>query len=202
MNGSYSTVFFDWSGVVADDSGDDFIESSLREIGSTDTQILEIIKNEFSQFMLGQISENEYWDKVKNNYGLNVGDSRVGYFNDWQGLRPNYHIIELVHGLKSSGFKIGLISNIIKPVREIIKRDGYYDIFDEVILSCEVGLLKPQKEIYQLALHRIDAVAQESIFIDDKQPNLDTAKSMGFATILAKTPEQIISEVNKLIGIK
>lgn len=202
MENKYSTVFFDWSGVVADDSGDDFIEYSLREIGATNTQIPEIIKNEFSQFMLGQISENEYWGKVKNNYGLNVDDSRIGYFNNWQGIKPNIYIIELVHKLKSNGFKIGLISNIISPVRDIIKQFGYYDVFDEAILSCEVGLLKPQKEIYELALHRMDTIAQESILIDDKKSNLDTANAMGFATLLAKTPEQIISEVNKLIGIK
>lgn len=202
MKNKYSTVFFDWSGVVADDSGDDFIESSLRDIGATDMQIREIIKNEFSQFMLGQISETEYWDKVKNNYGLNVDDFRIGYFNNWQGIKPNIHIIEFVHELKSKGFSVGLISNIISPVRDIIKRFGYYDIFNEAILSCEVGLLKPQKEIYELALHRMDAVVQESIFIDDKQLNLDTANTMGFVTLLAKTPEQIINEVNKLIGIK
>lgn len=202
MKNKYSTVFFDWSGVVADDSGDDFIESSLREIGAANTQIPEIIKNEFSQFMLGQISETEYWDKVKNNYGLNVDDFRIGYFNNWQGIKPNIHIIEFVHELKSKGFSVGLISNIISPVRDIIKRFGYYDIFNEAILSCEVGLLKPQKEIYELALHRMDAVVQESIFIDDKQLNLDTANTMGFVTLLAKTPEQIINEVNKLIGIK
>lgn len=160
MKNKYSTVFFDWSGIVADDSGDDFIESSLREIGATNTQILEIIKNEFSQFMLGQISENEYWDNLKNNFGLNVDDSRIGYFNNWQGIKPNIHIIELVHKLKSNGFKIGLISNIISPVRDIIKQFGYYDVFDETILSCEVGLQKPQKEIYELALHRMDTIAQ------------------------------------------
>lgn len=202
MENKYSTVFFDWSGVVADDSGDDFIESSLCEIGATNTQIPEIIKNDFSQFMLGQISENEYWDKLKNNYGLNVDDSRIGYFNNWQGTKPNIHIIELVHELKLKGFSVGLISNIISPVRDIIKQFGYYSIFDEAVLSCEVGLLKPQKEIYELALYRMDAIAQESIFIDDKQSNLDTANTMGFVTLLAKTPEQIISEVNKLIRIK
>lgn len=107
-----------------------------------------------------------------------------------------------MHKLKSNGFKIGLISNIISPVRDIIKRFGYYDVFDEVIFSCEVGLLKPQKEIYELALHRMDTIAQEAIFIDDKQLNLDTANTMGFTALLAKTPEQIINEVNKLIGIK
>ena len=202
MENKYSTVFFDWSGVVADDSGDDFIDLSLRDIGATDLQIREIIKNEFSQFMLGQISENKYWDKLKNNYGLNVDDSHIGYFNNWQGIKPNIYIIELVYKLKSNGFKIGLISNIISPVRDIIKQFGYYDVFDEAILSCEVGLLKPQKDIYELALHRMDAVAQESIFIDDKPLNLDTANTMGFVTLLAKNPEQIIEEVNKLIGIK
>lgn len=202
MNNRYTTIFFDWSGVVADDSGDEFIELSLREIGATDVQIRKIIKNDFSQFILGRISENEYWDIVKNNYKLDIGSSRIGYFNNWRGLKANERIIELVCELKSKGFRVGLVSNIIKPVYEIIKQSGRYDIFDEAILSCEVCLLKPQKEIYQLALKRINVVAEESIFIDDKQLNLDTAKAMGFATILAKTSEQIISEVNKLTGIK
>ncbi len=202
MENKYSTVFFDWSGVIADDSGNEFIELSLRNVGATDEQIRKIVKNEFSQFMLGQISENEYWDKVKNNYSLGVDKSCIGYFNNWQGLRPNSCIVELVYVLKSRGFKVGLISNIISPVRDIIKQSGHYDIFDETILSCEVGLLKPQKEIYQLSLDRMNSTAQESVFIDDKQPNLDTAKAMGFSTILAKTPEQIISEVNNLLGIK
>jgi hypothetical protein len=82
------------------------------------------MKNEFSQFMLGQISENEYWDKLKNNYKLNINDNRIGYFNNWKGLVPNNQIIELIIKLKFNGLKVGLISNIIKPVREIIKRDG------------------------------------------------------------------------------
>lgn len=201
MKNKYSTIFFDWGGVVADDSGDEFIESSLRNIGATDEQIKEIVKKEFSQFMLGQISELEYWNEVKNNYNLEVEDACFGYFNNWQGIKPNIKMIQLLYDLKLKGFKVGLVSNIISPVRDLIKEAGYYNIFDETVLSCEVGLIKPNKEIYQLALERMNVVAQESIFIDDKQLNLDTASDMGLNTILAKTPEQIINEVNKLVGI-
>jgi putative hydrolase of the HAD superfamily len=197
----YSTVFFDWSGVVADDSGDEFIALSLQGIGATNAQIRKIMKKEFSQFMLGQISEDEYWNKLKNNYKLRVDDSRVGYFSNWRGLTANERIIELVCELKSKGVGVGLISNIIYPVHDIIMQSGYYSIFDEAILSCKVGLLKPQKEIYQLALKRMNTVSTRSIFIDDKQSNLDTAADMGFRVLLAKNPDQIINDVHNLIGI-
>jgi len=58
-----------------------------------------------------------------------------------------------------------------------------------------VGYVKPEKEIYKIALERFRVTAQESVFIDDKQSLLDPAEQIGFKTILAKSPEQIIRDV-------
>lgn len=195
----YSTIFFDWSGVIADDNGDEYIRKSLTKAGVSESKVQEILEKYFSNFMLGNLLEIDYWNILKNKYKLNIPDQYSGVYDDWKGAIPNQNMIGLVNELKISGYKVGLITNIIKPVFDIIKASGYYDIFDDTVASCEVGLIKPQPEIYTLALKRLDMKAQESIFIDDKQSNLDTAVRMGFETILAKDAQQIRYELRSII---
>lgn len=195
MNRGYTTIFFDWSGVVADDSGDDFINQLLRGVGADDDQIEVIIETYFENFLLGQLSEIEFWERLKTNYGFNITNPTSGSFKIWRGLVANKDIIALSSEAKAKGLRTAVLTNIIEPVYDIIKQSGGYDFFDEVIASCKVGLIKPQREIFQLALDRLQTIAQQSIFIDDKQVNLDTASAMGLKTILAQNPNQIIRDV-------
>jgi len=198
-NSKYSTIFFDWSGVIADDNGDEYIRKSLIDVGITESQVEEILRKYFSDFMLGNLSEIEYWSILKNKYKLDIPNQYNGVYDDWSGVAPNQNMMALVNELKKLGYEVGLITNIIKPVFDIIKKSGYYDIFDDTVASCEVGLIKPQLEIYTLALKRLGAEAQESIFIDDKQSNVDIAARMGFKTVLAKDARQIYSELRSII---
>ena len=195
----YSTIFFDWSGVVADDSGDEFIKQLFRGIGATDDQVEKITETYFVDFLTGKISEIEFWNKLKINYNLNITELTSEEFKKWRGLIANKDILTLASEVKARGFRIAVLTNIIEPVYNIIRRAGYYDLFDEVIASCKVGLVKPQKEIYKLALGRLGATARQSIFIDDKRSNIETANMMGFKTILAQNPNQIIHDLEKLV---
>lgn len=199
MKSKYSTIFFDWSGVIADDTGDYFIAQSIKKFGATDSQIVEIVKNHFRDFMLGNLSEIEYWNRIKNDYKLNIPEQYCRAFNNWSGIMPNEKILNFASDLKNRGYKIGIITNIIQPVYDIIKKSGYYNIFDSTIASCEVNIIKPQKEIYELSLNRLNTSAVESIFIDDKQSNLDAAIQIGFTTILATNTKQIINDTSLLI---
>jgi putative hydrolase of the HAD superfamily len=92
---------------------------------------------------------------------------------------------------------VAVLSNVIEPTYNVIEAAGYYDLFDEVIASCNVGYVKPEAEIYKIALERLGVTAEESVFIDDQQYCLDPAAKMGFKAILAQNPEQIISDVRE-----
>ncbi|MDD3013597.1 MAG: HAD family phosphatase [Candidatus Gastranaerophilales bacterium] len=194
------TIFFDWSGVVADDTGDEFIKSLLRNVGADDNLALTIFENEFTQFMKGHILENDFWNILRKKYNLDVKEPYAGKFNHWVGLKANNDIVRYVDSLKSKGVKVAVLTNIIKPVYEIIKKTGGYNVFDSVIASCEVGLVKPQKEIYDFALNCLETTAKKSIFVDDKIQNIEAAAKMGFKTILAKNSHQIIQDLDKIIG--
>ncbi len=76
-------------------------------------------------------------------------------------------IIPMLEELKSRGIKIGLISNCfseeVAPIRESILAS----YFDEIFLSCEQGLKKPDKEIYQRCMDALDVLPEECLYVGD-----------------------------------
>lgn len=195
MTKKYTTVFFDWGGVIANDPGDEFLGDLIKSVGATDTQVQEIFETYMKRFMRGQLTEAEYWRELRTRYNLAIHDSISDEFKKWRGLVANEDILALAKELKARGLDIAILSNVIEPTYNVIEQAGYYNLFDEVIASCKVGYVKPEKEIYEIALERFGAAPHESIFIDDKQYCLDPATEMGFKTILAQSPEQIIQGV-------
>jgi epoxide hydrolase-like predicted phosphatase len=192
---TYTTIFFDWGGVIANDPGDDFLRELIRSLGAREDQIKTIFETYMKRFMRGQISEIQYWQELRTKYGLAIHDSISEEFKKWRGLIANDDILALAKEAKTQGLKVALLSNIIEPTYNVLDQAGYYDLFDEVIASCKIGYVKPEKEIYHIALDRLGVTAEASVFIDDKQSCLDPAAQMGFKTILAQNPEQIIRDV-------
>ena len=200
MTSKYTTVFFDWGGVIANDPGDEFLGDLIKSVGASDPQVQEIFETYMKRFMRGQISEAEYWQELRSNYSLAIHDSISDEFKKWRGLIANEDILSLAQELKASGINIAILSNVIEPTYNVIEQAGYYDLFDAVIASCKVGYVKPEKEIYEIALKRFDTTASASVFIDDKQYCLEPAAAMGFKTILASSPEQIIRDVRSCLA--
>lgn len=189
------TIFFDWGGVIADDPGDDFLGSLLRSVGATDDQVEEIFETYMLRFMKGEISEVDYWQMLQGHYGLTVHDTISEEFQKWNGLIKNDAVFALVGAARARGMRTAALSNIIEPTYNVLAAAGYFNAFDKVIASCKVGWAKPEKEIYEIALRELNATAETSLFIDDKPRNLEPAAAMGFRTILAQNPQQIVADV-------
>jgi len=192
-----NTVFFDWGGVIAGDPDDGFWVNLLKDKGATDEQAAEIYDTYMQRFMRGEISEEECWDELRQNYSLVIPEDVSEEFKQWKGLIKNDDVVALIDKARSAGLQVALLTNVIEPTYNVLSEAGNYDYFDEVIASCKVSYAKPQTEIYQLALARLHTTPEQSLFIDDKQKNLDPAIAMGFTTILATSPEQIIRDVTK-----
>lgn len=112
----------------------------------------------------------------------------------------NEDLFGLIKKLKN-GYKIGMISNIYDLTAEIDKKRGIFKFFDPCILSCEVGLSKPEKEIYELALKRLKFNAVDCVFIDNKLENLEEPKKLGFQVIHFQNNSQLFKELMAL-GVK
>lgn len=193
------TVFFDWGGVLADDPGDEFLSRLLKKLGASEEQTKEIYVTYMRRFMRGELTEQEYWQTLRDTYGFTIDDSISDEFLKWNGLKVNSRIEDLVKDVRARGIRTALFSNVIEPTYNVLEKTGCYEIFDVLVASCKVGYAKPQLEIYDLALNLAGTSAERSLFIDDKQANLDPAKNKGFATILAVNQNQIIRDIRQYL---
>jgi 2-haloacid dehalogenase len=107
--------------------------------------------------------------------------------------------VEIMKRLKRSGYSLYGLSNWSAETFPLVRDQFvFFQLLDDIILSGEVGHIKPQAEIYEIALKRIGRPAPECLFIDDAWANVEQARKMGFAVIHFQSPEQLESELKAL----
>jgi putative hydrolase of the HAD superfamily len=108
-------------------------------------------------------------------------------------------VYNLVDELRTQGIRTGILSNVFEMSVAKLRKRGFYDGFDPVILSCEVHMTKPDVNIYHIAIEHLGLQPEEILFIDDQKGCLAPAAKLGMHTILAVSPKQIVSDAKRLI---
>ncbi|SDP72826.1 HAD family hydrolase [Desulforhopalus singaporensis] len=97
---------------------------------------------------------------------------------------PIEQTVKLVEQLHRTGVELYALTNWSAENFDLVrKRFAFFNCFKTIVVSGEVGLLKPNPEIYQLLLERIDKKPQQCLFIDDNKANVEAADNLGFHTI-------------------
>ena len=104
--------------------------------------------------------------------------------------------VKLLKMLKETGIPLYGLSNWSAETFAIARHEfEFLDLFDEIIISGDVKLMKPEPQIYELCLQKIGKPANQCLFIDDTEVNIVTAKKMDFDTVHFKSPEQLKNEL-------
>jgi putative hydrolase of the HAD superfamily len=78
-----------------------------------------------------------------------------------------------------------------------MRKLGLLSYFDPVVLSCDIGVKKPQTQAFEIFLKQAQVPASKCLFIDDKQENIDMASSLGFDVILFTSAQDLRRELEK-----
>lgn len=115
------------------------------------------------------------------------------------GLRPAAPMVEAVRRARQAGIPTGLVSNswVMDHYTEEIR-----ELFDDAVISAEVGLHKPQPEIFRLAAERLGVAPEDCVFVDDLRENCAGAEAVGMTSILHRDPDETIAEVERLLGVE
>ncbi len=163
----------------------------------------DLLKTVWDDYAAGHIDEDELWQRVEAAYGKPITIKQRDIWNKWEHTSLLPQMDGLVERLKKAGYQVGLVSNTIPNTASEIRSHGGYDIFDFVVLSCEVKAAKPDKTIYELAMAKLSRIEPaEIVFIDDQDRCLVPAREFGMATVLAINPEQTIRDVEVLLESK
>ncbi len=132
-----------------------------------------------------EVSAAEYWRQVTGNDI--AGDKLIELIalDDAQWTKVNQEMLRRARQLKSAGVKIAILSNMqIDMLRMMRAKFDWLNEFDVQMYSCEVGLVKPDAEVYMQCLRRLGVAPVEALFLDDKQKNISGADDVGMQTLL------------------
>lgn len=104
----------------------------------------------------------------------------------------------LVRRAKAHGIRTALLSN---SWGNSYPRDTWEGMFDDVVISGEVGLRKPEPEIFLLAAKRLGLAPVECVFVDDMEPNVEGARALGMTAVHHTSYETTLRELEALFGI-
>lgn len=147
---------------------------------------------------VGRITEREFLAKVAAQLREDLGrDVPMHEFTEryWARLAPNEEMLAFLRATRDDGRRLALLTNNVREWEARWRRAWPIDeLFELVVDSAFVGVRKPDAEIYELLLDRLGLPAQACLFIDDLEPNVDAARSLGFATVHFRDTEQAIAE--------
>jgi putative hydrolase of the HAD superfamily len=193
-------IIFDFGGVCVSESISEIYGGLAKSIGGiTGPQLYAESRGDANKLSKGEITMHDFWVAVSKNLNKKIDPEKTA--KTWLGLHIKYtkvkeDVMDIISSLKKR-YKVALLSNVIKMYSEQHRKSNRYSMFDPVILSDEVGMRKPEKEIYELTLNKLGMKADECVFIDDKERNIIPAREMGFKTILFKDAEQMKKELEE-----
>ena len=153
-------------------------------------------------FLTGKISEREYFEKLNRKLNEEIefkGDISRLIDTILEGLAPNEEMIGLVKELKKS-YKVALLTNNVKEWMP--HWEATFDLnqlFDIVVDSSRVAIMKPNPKIYRLSVNRLCLEPEECIFIDDRRVNLEPARNLGIKVIFFTSAQQCKKELKRLL---
>jgi epoxide hydrolase-like predicted phosphatase len=150
---------------------------------------------------VGEISEEIHWGEVLKR--LKRPSSEVKSFSDefFGGDILDRNLIKYIRSLRGK-VHTGLISNAWSGMREFLTKEKIIDIFDSLTISAEVGVVKPEAQIYNIALEQARVSAKEAVFVDDMKVNIDACEEIGMKGIWFKDPQETMDQLNKILKIK
>jgi len=114
------------------------------------------------------------------------------------GVRLEEGMLDAVAAARRTGFKTALLSN--SWGLSGYPRERFSDLFDVVVISAEVGMRKPQPEIFRFTAEKLGVGPERSVFVDDHPGHLKAAMAEGMTTVLHRAPAETIGELEQLLG--
>jgi epoxide hydrolase-like predicted phosphatase len=202
INEKIRATIWDLGGVILRTEDHRYREKWEKRLGLEDRGLDKLIfRNKVSQLAsIGQASVSDIWESIREELNLSDEDLEQMREDFFAHDRIDEYLLAYIRRLHGP-YKTGMITNAWPDVRHWIENEWKIaDAFDSILISAEVGIVKPDPAIYTLSLQALDVQPDEAIFIDDFIENIEGAKSAGMHVIHFQDSEEVRVELNKILG--
>ena len=154
------------------------------------------------QAQLGQKTFEQHWHWLGQHFGLNETELTRMRRDFFAGDFLNEPLVDHIQRIRQLGYRTGLLSNYADDSRSLwTNKFPFIQHFDGVVISSEVGIMKPDPRIYYLAAESVGAEPKESLFIDDFIENIEGARRVGMQTIHFSDPLIAQQKLAEITGV-
>ena len=197
---SIKAVFFDLGGVIVRTEFQAPRQQLADRLGIDYDDLYDLVFNGDTSLRAstGEISSEDHWTSVIKRLRRPASELVTIREEFFAGDIVDRTLIEYIRSLRGK-YKTGVISNAWGDLRDFIVREKFDDAFDKLIISAEVGAMKPEPKIFQIALEQFDVSPGEAVFVDDVLANIEGCEKVGMKGIHFKDPESTMKQLMKIL---
>ena len=193
-------ILFDIGGVLVDWHMSWITAEVSKRFDINENMLISAFDKHLPKLDSGKIDESNFW----NNVGIDTDsdllkNNKESLWNTYfrKNAIPNHDVKKLSMDLKENGFDIGIISNIEKITHTVVEDWDMLSHFKHKFMSYQIGFSKPDPRIYEHVIQKLPYTEDELLFIDDKLPNVESAKNSGMSSIHFINLENLKSSLNE-----
>jgi epoxide hydrolase-like predicted phosphatase len=168
-------------------------ENAFRDLLKSDPEV----RANLRRLETNQITADDFGRHVGPLLGVAETDGLMNRL--FSGIGPDLDMIDAVRSARAAGIRTGLISNSVGS--DIYDQAVLDELFESVVISGEVGMHKPQPEIFRLGAERIDLRPEQCVFVDDLRENCAGAEAVGMTAVLHRGPDRTLPALERLLGV-
>lgn len=190
-----STIIFDLGGIVAPEAGNSIQEGMAMYLAIPQKSLAEFTAPLKPNLTTGEMTLHEMYDSLAKSRGfaLTADDMLRRHFELYEQHQTamDARILELVEKLKQA-YTVVCLTNTELEIADYNKANtGIFGFFHKAFISTDMGMKKPDVEIYQAVIKTLDCRHAETIFIDDNPDYIRGARNAGIDSILYKGFEHL-----------
>jgi putative hydrolase of the HAD superfamily len=167
----------------------------LRITGLTSARLDSVYWANRHAYDEGKLTGSAFWEKIVREAGLDLGPSAIEELNLWDArmwTTQNDAMLAWQQQLKQRGILTAILSNMGDNVLANMKREfDWLSRFDVLVWSYQLGMAKPDPAIYRYVLKELGTRPEETLFIDDKPLNVESADALGMQALVFTTVERL-----------
>jgi putative hydrolase of the HAD superfamily len=194
-------VVFDYGMVLSGPPSVEARRAMMRMTGFDEETFWKYYWAERHAYDEGKLDGLTFWRHIVRDAGLSdrLGEAEIAALNLWDARHWtvfNPAMIDWQARLKEQGIKTAVLSNMGDAVHlHLVREFEWLQRFDVLVWSYLLRVAKPEAAIYLHTLHELGVKAEEALFLDDKQENIDAALALGMKAILFVDENQLRDEL-------
>ena len=195
-------VIFDYGRVLAYTQHQEPRAAWERRLGLQPGALTRAVHNEHSWIdaQRGVITIDRHWQTVGTGLGLLPEDTAALRAAFYSGDVLNVELVACIDRLRTSGLRVGLLSNFSTDLRAMVAQQDLLRRFDALAISAEIGVMKPDAAAYRAVLAMLGLEAPTCVFIDDVPANIAAAQAVGMHGIVFADNASCLAALTRLLG--